>query len=46
MWLTERNAPLSATAIYRKPACRRSKACARGARPEDSLMGDQKELKP
>ena len=45
MWLTERNAPLSARAIHRKPACRRPKGCARGGRPEDPSMGDRKELR-
>ena len=46
MCLTERNAPLSARAIHRKPACRRPKGCARGERPEDPSMGDRKELTP
>ena len=46
MWLTERNAPLSARAIHGKPACRRLKDCARGGRLEDPSMGDQKELRP
>ena len=46
MWLTERNAPLSARAIHRKPACRRPKSCAGGGKLEDPSMGDQKELKP
>ena len=46
MWLTERNAPLSARAIHRKPACRRPKGCARGGRPKDPSKGDRKELKP
>ena len=46
MSLTERNAPLSARAIHRKPACRRPKGCARGRRLEDPSMGDWKELKP
>ena len=45
MWLTERNAPLSARAIHRKPACRRPKGCARGGGPEDPSMGDRKELR-
>ena len=46
MWLRERNAALSATAIHRKPACRHPKGCSRGRRPEDPLMGDRKEVKP
>ena len=46
MWFTERNAPLSARAIHRKPTCRRPKGCARGGRPEDPSMGDRKELRP
>ena len=46
MWLTERNAPLSARAIHRKPACRRPKGCARGVRPGDPSKGDRNELKP
>ena len=46
MWLTERNAPLSARAIHRAPACRRPKGCPRGGRPEDPSMGDRKELRP
>ena len=46
MWLTERNAPLSARAIHRKPACRRPIGCARGGRPGDPSKGDRKELKP
>ena len=46
MWLTEKNAPLSARAIHRKPASRRPKGCARGGRPEDPSMGDRKELRP
>ena len=35
MWLRERNAALSVTAIQGKPACRRPKGCARGEIPED-----------
>ena len=46
MWLTERNAPLSARAIRRKPACRRPIGCARGGMPGDPSKGDRKELKP
>ena len=46
MWLTERNALLSARAIHRKPACRRPIGCARGGRPGDPSKGDRKELKP
>ena len=46
MWLTERNAPLLARAIHRKPACRRPIGCARGGRPVDPSKGDRKELKP
>ena len=46
MWLTERNAPLPARAIQRKPACRHPKGCARGGRPEGPSMGDLKELRP
>ena len=46
MWLTERNAPLSARAIHRKPACRRPIGCARGRRPGDPSKGDRKELNP
>ena len=34
-----------ATAIHRKPACRHSKGCARGGRPEDPSMADRKELR-
>ena len=30
MWLTERNAALSARAIHKKPACRHPNNCARG----------------
>ena len=45
MWLRERNAALSGTAMHRKPACRHPKGCARGGRPEDPSMGDRKELK-
>ena len=46
MWLTEKNAPLSARAIHRKPACRRPIGCTRGGRPGDPSKGDLKELKP
>ena len=46
MWLTERNAPLSARAIHSKPACRRPIGCARGGRPGDPSKCDRKELKP
>ena len=46
MWLTERNAPLSARAILRKPACRRPIGCARGGRLGDPSEGDLKELEP
>ena len=46
MWLTERNAPLLARAIHRKPACGRPKGFARGGRPEGPSMGDRKELRP
>ena len=46
MWLRERNAVLSATAIHRKPACSHPKGCARGGRLEDPSMGDRKELRP
>ena len=46
MWLTERNAPLSAGAIHRKPARRRPIGCARGGRPGDPSKGDLKEPKP
>ena len=46
MWLTERNAALSATAFHRKPACRHPKGCARGGRSEDHSMGERKELRP
>ena len=42
----ESNAALLATAIYRKPACRHPKGCARGGRTEDPSMGDRKELRP
>ena len=46
MWLTERNAPLSARAIHMKPACRRPIGCARGGRLGDPSKCDRKELKP
>ena len=46
MWLTERNAPLLARAIHKKPAYRRPKGCVRGGRPEDPSISDRKQLRP
>ena len=43
MWLTEINAPLSARAIHRKPACRRPKGCARGEKAGGCFNGRPEE---